>query len=83
VTGAPNPRELQPVIPRPDQWTLLVRYLEAMTDLEPRLSAAERDELQAWYRSPQFGRDSDWPGWQRHLGPRPDPPRRLKLARHR
>lgn len=81
MSGASNSRELRPVAARPDEWSLLVRYLEAMTDLEPRLPPEEREELQAWYRSPQFARDSDWPGWHKYLGPRPDRPRRLKLAR--
>jgi len=80
MSGASNPCEVRPVT-HADPWMQLVRYLEAMTDLEPRLSPEERQELQAWYRSPHFTRDSDWPGWRRHLGPPPDPPRRLKLAR--
>jgi hypothetical protein len=74
-------RKLGAVMAPPNHWRLLVGYLEAMTDLEPRLSAEEREDLQAWYRSPNFTRDSDWPGWQRHLGERPKPPHRLKLAR--
>lgn len=81
MSKASNSNELRAVPPRADAFTLLVRYLEAMTDLEPHLSPAEREELQAWYRSPHFTRDSDWPGWQKHLGPRPSPPRRLKLRR--
>lgn len=46
-------------------------YLERMTQIEPSLPAGERAELQAWYRSPDFTRDSDWPGWEKYLGARP------------
>jgi hypothetical protein len=81
VSGASNLRQLRAATPHPGPWQALVRYLEAMTEIEPRLSPAEREELQAWYRSPHFTRDSDWPGWEKHLGPRPLPPPRLKLAR--
>lgn len=49
----------------------LVLYLEAMTELEPTLPAADQADLQAWYQSPDFTRDSDWPGWEKYLGPRP------------
>lgn len=56
----------------------IVRYLEAMTELEPQLSAEDQASLQAWYSSPDFTRDSDWPGWTQYLGQRPDP-RRLAV----
>jgi hypothetical protein len=56
----------------------LIAYLEAMTDLEPNLPAEERQELQMWYRSPRFTRDSDWPGWKKYLGSRPDAHRILQ-----
>jgi hypothetical protein len=49
----------------------LIVYLEAMTELEPNLPVEERQDLQRWYRSPQFTRDSDWPGWVKYLGPHP------------
>jgi hypothetical protein len=49
----------------------LVEYLEAMTELEPSLPLEERISLQRWYASPEFTRDSDWPGWVKYLGPRP------------
>lgn len=49
----------------------LVEYLERMTELEAQLPADERAELRAWYGSPDFTRDSDWPGWPKYLGPRP------------
>jgi hypothetical protein len=49
----------------------LIAYLEAMTELEPHLTAEERQDLQHWYCSPRFTRDSDWPGWVKYLGPRP------------
>jgi hypothetical protein len=49
----------------------LIEYLEAMTELESRLPAEERAELQRWYCSPEFTRDSDWPGWVKYLGQRP------------
>lgn len=58
----------------------LIRYLEQMTELEPNLSPAERASLQAWYISPDFTRDSDWPGWEKHLGDRPKPRRRLEIV---
>jgi len=51
-----------------------IAYIEAMTELEPFLPIEEREELQRWYRSPLFTRDSDWPGWAKYLGPRPAPP---------
>jgi hypothetical protein len=49
----------------------LIAYLEAMTELEPHLLPEERQDLQRWYVSPRFTRDSDWPGWAKYLGPRP------------
>jgi len=54
----------------------IARYIEAMTDLEPRLPANERADLERFYRTRAVGvRDSDWPGWERYLGKRPDLPR--------
>ena len=47
----------------------IVRYVEAMTELEPNLPPEERLSLQEWYNSPEFTRDSDWPGWVKYLGP--------------
>jgi hypothetical protein len=49
----------------------LIQYIEAMTELEPQLTAEDRADLQRWYQSPEFTRDSDWPGWVKYLGPRP------------
>jgi len=57
----------------------LVRYLEAMTELEPNLPPEERADLQCYYESEEFTRDSDWPGWAKYLGPRPEP-RQLALV---
>ena len=58
----------------------IVRYIEAMTELEPNLPLEERLSLQEWYKSPEFTRDSDWPGWAKYLGPRPNP-RQLAIVR--
>jgi hypothetical protein len=58
----------------------IVRYLEAMTELEPQLPSDDRASLQAWYASPEFTRDSDWPGWVKYLGPRPNP-RQLAIVK--
>ena len=50
----------------------LIAYLIAMTELEPHLPDADRNSLRQFYRSRgQATRDSDWPGWEKYLGPRP------------
>lgn len=61
---------------------LLWRYFEAMDELWPRLSRAERAAKLAWEASDAFTRDSDWPGWYKYLGARPQgaAPQRLRSA---
>jgi hypothetical protein len=49
----------------------LTKYLEAIADLFPKLSAEEQEEFERWRLLPSSRRNSDWPGWVRHLGPRP------------
>jgi hypothetical protein len=58
-------------------FTELIAYLEAMTEIEPHLPDVERRDLHRWYCSPEFTRDSDWPGWVKYLGPRPQADRVL------
>ncbi len=56
----------------------LFDYLEALTELEPRLPAEEREELRRYQQSPEFRGDSRWPGWARYLGRRPEPRAQLQ-----
>lgn len=56
-------------------------YLDAMAELWPRLSAAERQEKLNWERSEAFNGDRNWPGWVKYLGPPPQPPARVKVRR--
>ena len=49
----------------------LISYLDAMTDLEPVLPLADRNDLELYQRSLQFVSDSRLPGWIKYLGPRP------------
>jgi hypothetical protein len=51
----------------------LGRYFAAIDELWPRLPRSERQAKLDWERSDAFTRDSDWPGWVKHLGPRPQP----------
>lgn len=57
----------------------LLGYLEAMTDLEPMLSPAERESLRQYQQSRAFRGDSRWPGWVRYLGPRPEARAKLHM----
>jgi hypothetical protein len=50
----------------------LVRYIEALTELEPSLSPSEKSDLERYQQSAQFDGDSRWPGWVKYLGPRPE-----------
>lgn len=49
----------------------LFRYLESMTEVFAVLPESERLAYLAWERSDAYTRDSDWPGWEHYIGPRP------------
>lgn len=50
----------------------LNRYLERMAELLQVMPQSERQAYLAWERSDAWTRDSDWPGWVKYLGPRPE-----------
>ena len=53
----------------------IIAYGEAMVRCyDWQLSQEERDALQKWESSDAFTRTDDWPGWTRHIGPRPGQP---------
>ncbi len=59
----------------------LERYFAAMDDLWPRLPQSERLAYLAWERSEAFTRNSDWPGWVKYLGPRPEAIKSARLEK--
>lgn len=59
----------------------LERYLDAMAELWPRLSADERQAKLSWERSEAFTRDREWPGWVKYLGPPPPLPEGARMRR--
>lgn len=52
----------------------LLGWFDAMfACYEHQLSDAERQSLAAYERSPEFQGTSNWPGWERYIGKRPQP----------